>query len=203
MYHIVERISYDLPLLVQHEPLFQSMGVTQSIIFEHYYRWAVSQGTSIMAIDTANGNKIVGVRAHRVERRCVPSDPLTVPDGVDDPPGAAVSKLVELCYDRWNPWDKSDVDSFLYFKFLAVHKDYRGQGVSVKMMDATFEFMRSHGIPLAYVWACSFYSQNVFRQLGFETVDQINYEEYVVDGSVVFRPEKPHVSCNTMVKWLE
>lgn len=181
---------------------------------DDYFRHSVEQGTSVMAIDTANNNKIVGVRAHRVEKRGEreKSQEEEKEDKKDDVPAkdkaaeacAALLRLVDFAYDRFNPWEKLDVDQLLYFKFLIVHRDYRGRNIGVKMTDFTFDFMRREKIPVAYVLATSAYSKAVFKKTGFVVVDEMAYEDYKEDGKVVFCPEprEVHTGFATCVKWV-
>lgn len=181
--------------------MFRYMGVKDSAAVRHYYRDSIEQGTSVMAIDTANNNKIVGVRAHRVTTKSEQKD---IRDEVPrDDPAAPYTDLVGLFQQRYNPWTKLDVDKFLYLKFLCVHRDYRGRNISVKMMDMTFDFMRREKIPVVYVFASSAYSQGVFEKTQFEKVDYMAYEDYKVDGEVVFKVGPVHKGCATYVKWID
>lgn len=182
---------YILKRSFQDEPINRAANLVKcNAKLEHYFRHTLEQGTSVMAIDTANGNKVVGVRAHRVERRGdVPKEeqvPLET-----DAPTEAVLGFLQYSYNRCNPWTIVDEDSMLCFKFLVVDKEYRGRNISGKMMELTMDYMRSEGIPVAYVQATSAYSQAVFKKLNFEQVDEILYEDYKVDGKVVFHPDQP------------
>lgn len=154
-----------------------------------------------MAIDTANGNKIVGVRAHRVQTRGVVDD--TGPVEVTDPRSAAFDNLVSFAFDRYNPWAHLLVDKFLHFKFLVVDKDYRGQNIGVKMTNFTLDWMREQGIPLAYVMVTNIYSKAVLEKAGFIAVDEMKYEDYKVDGKAVFCPEPIHTAFSTLIKWVK
>lgn len=154
-----------------------------------------------MAVDTANGNKIVGVRAHRVQRR---DEQVEENNHEEGDPCAPLLQLVDFAFQRYNPWTKLGIEKLLYFKFLSVHRDYRGRGVSAKMMEFTFDFMRRERIPVAYVLASSAFSQAVFRKAGFQLVDEMRYEDYKVDGKRVFQPkDEVHNGWATLIKWIQ
>lgn len=154
-----------------------------------------------MAIDTANNNKIVGVRAHRV----VTKDEET-PSGQssdsDDSSSNLLMDLVDYMIGRYNPWKELGVDKILHFKYLLVHPEYRGRNIGAIMTKFTFDFMQRENIPVAYVLATSIYSQAVFKKTGFQVVDEVNYADYKKNGKRVFEPAPIHQSCMTLVKWV-
>lgn len=154
-----------------------------------------------MAIDTADNNRIVGVRAHRVTKITEPEIPLEKLPSED--PLIPVLKLLAHCQDRYDPKKELKVDEFLYFKFLCVRRDCRGWNIGFRMTEFTFDFMRKEKIPVAYVFASSAYSQRVFLKLNFEIVDEMPYEDYQVDGRVVFKMDGIHTKCACLIKWVE
>lgn len=150
-----------------------------------------------MAVDTANNDRIVGIRAHRVEYKG--GQEKESPENITD---RKVPALIRYAYKNFNPFEKLNVDKYLHFKFLCVDRNYRGRNISVKMMESTFDFMRKENIPLAYVFATSFYSQAVFKKLGFGMVDSMDYADYKVNGQVVFAPDPIHKGWATFIKWI-
>lgn len=167
--------------------------------FHDFFRGRIQKGAWIMATDKTSDHKIVGIAGNRVAGR---NDPIEDDDGPEDSNADLVSTWMDFAHQRYDPWSKLKVDTMLEIEFLAVHKDYRGLGLSVKMIEFTFEFMRKEKIPLAYVLATSAYSQAVFKKMCFELVDEMKYEDYKVDGKVVFQPEKVHVGWAIFIKWI-
>lgn len=165
-----------------------------------YFRHSIEQGTSVMAIDTADNNKIVGVRAHRVTKVTEEETPL---DKLPSDPLTPLIKLQAHCQERYDPKKRLNVEEFLYLKFLCVRRDCRGRNIGVKLMEFTFDFMRREKIPVAYVFASSAYSQRVFQKLEFETVYEMPYEDYKVDGKVVFKVGGIHTKCACLIKWIK
>lgn len=163
------------------------------------FREWLGQGTSLMAIDTANNDMIVAVRAHQIERR---SDVSVTPDK-ECKTGSPIFDLLNFAYQRHNPWAKYSVDQLMHFKYICVHRGYRGLNISQHINSLTFDLMRKERIPLAYVIATSGYSQAVLKRMQFTVVDEMKYEDYKVDGKVVFKPENPiHSGFATMIKWV-
>lgn len=155
-----------------------------------------------MAVDRANGNKIVGVRVHRILKRN--EDQIKDEEGSECIPATAASiiNFVDFVSSQYDPWAQKGMNSLLSFQYMAVHREYRGRNISSKMLEFTFDFMRREKIPVAHVVATSAYSQAVFKKLKFELVHQIKYEDYKVDGKVVFHTEPPHTQCATFIKWI-
>lgn len=156
-----------------------------------------------MAVDNrANGNKIVGVRAHRILKR---NDAQTKDEKGSEgisATAASIIRFLDFVSSQYDPWTQLDMNSILSFQYMAVHRDYRGRHISSKMLEFTFDFMRHEKIPLAHVVATSAYSQAVFKKLKFDLVYQIKYEDYKVDGKVVFHTEPPHTQCAIFIKWI-
>lgn len=175
------------------------MNLKESRGCDYYIRYAIEQGTSVMAIDTSKDNLIVGLRGHRVYQR-------GEKDAYNPPEDEKWNRLMTLgnfAFKRVDVWSKCDVEKILEAKFLTVHRDYRGRNLSVKMMEFTFDFMRREKIPLFYLWATSEYTKIVVRKLGFQIADEMDYKDYKVDGKQVFKPEEPHSGYAIYVKWVE
>lgn len=184
----------------QDEPLCQFLQLQGTTVMDPFFQSVIEQGTSVMAIDTANGNEIVGVRAHLVKQR---GEVECIPPGLTDERAIAMESLVSFAFDRYNPWTHLLVDKFLHFKFLVVQENYRGQNIGVQMTKFTLDWMRQQGIPVAYVWATNIYSKRSLEKAGFITVDEMKYEDYEVNGKVVFRPPSIHTGFATLIKWAE
>lgn len=166
---------------------------------DYYIRHVIEQGNSVMAIDTTKNDQIVGLRGHRVNKR---DEPVAAYNPPEDEKWDRVYALGSFAFNRVDPWNKFKVDSMLEAKFLAVHREYRGMNIGVKMIQFTMDFMRREKIPLFYLWATNEYTKIVVGKLGFEKVDEMKYTEYKVDGEQVFYPPDMHPSYAIYVKWL-
>ncbi|XP_014256877.1 uncharacterized protein LOC106670796 [Cimex lectularius] len=75
-----------------------------------------------------------------------------------------------------------------YYKIymVVVHRDYRRRGIGKSLMRCVFGMCRGFRIEVAAGVFPSFISQNMFFKLGGKVGYEMAYEDYVVDGSVVF-----------------
>lgn len=174
------------------------MGITESPGCDYYVRYTISQGTSVKAIDTANGNKLIGVRGHRIVNRGDECDY----DPPADEPFDKVVDLVDHCWNKVDPWKRFDVDKFLECKFLTVDRNYRGQNIGVKMMNFTVDFMRANDVPLIYIFGSSYYTAEIMKKMDFEVLEVANYADYKENGKAVFKPAHPHTFYIVGVKWI-
>lgn len=200
IFKCLDQLIYPFLSLHQDLPILQSIGLTDSPLLRAYFRHSIEQGTSVMAIDTSNNNKIVGVRAHR---RTKPSEKDEIPVEYLNDPLMTFVQFIATCEEQYDPHTELKVPEYLHMKYLCVDRNYRGRNISVKMMDFTFDFMRKEQIPVAYVVASSAYSLQVFLKCDFEVVHQIQYEDYKVDGEVVFKTGPVHTKCALLIKWIK
>lgn len=168
--------------------------------FDQSIRHTIEQGTSIKAVDTSRANQMVGVRAHRIQRRGEVDD--FVP-ALNDPLGSKLGGFMAFTWDRLDFWNRFEVDTIVHGKFLSVLKEYRGQNIAGKMMEATMDWMRQERIPLIYVPCSSIYTVRVLKRLNFEVIDKFDYSEFKVDGKQVLFPKEPHTAFTSCVKFVE
>lgn len=197
--HFEAVVDFSRQYFLQDEPLCRSIGLQWNPASESFVRHAINQEISVMAVDTSKDNKIVGVRAHRVVKR-------DEKDSWDPPEEQSTKKIfdfVDYAYKQFDPWSKfQEIDSLIDCKFLAVHRDYRGRNLSVRMMEFMFEFMRREKIPLVFVLVSGKFSRAVMEKLDFENVFEMSYEDYRVDGQRVFYPENIHKGFAILLKWV-
>lgn len=167
---------------------------------DYFTRYYIEQGASVIALDTAQNNKIVGVRVHRVVRR---GDQ----DTFDPPPSNdenvdKILRYLEFAHKQFNPFASYDIDKFLDCCFIAVHRDYRGHNLGSRMMEFTFEFMRREKIPLISVLVSSKYSRDIMEKLGFRVHFEMAYEDYKENGQKVFFPDEIHKGFAVLSKFI-
>lgn len=153
----------------------------------------------MIAIDSAKNNKIVGVRVHELVKREDRIQESLDPSEIDNT--NPIRMFLDFCLSQFDPWSAyPEIDSMMDGIFIAVHKEYRGRNLGIRMMEFTFEFMRNEKIPLYFLIVTSKYSRAMMKKLDFETVFEIRYEDYKVDGKRVFYPEEIHTGATVMVK---
>lgn len=62
---------------------------------------------------------------------------------------------------------------------------------------------KEKGCGFILVDCSSSYSAAAAERLGFENIYSLKYEDYKVDGEVVFKPDPPHLSVNVYVQKIE
>lgn len=166
---------------------------------DYYIRYVLDQGISVMAIDVSKENQIVGLRGHRVIKRGEKSQYQPPKDELWE----RFMALNDFAFDRVDVWNKYEIESMVECKFLTVDREYRGRGISGKMMEFTFDYMRREKVPLIYCWATSYYTKVVMTKLGFTVVDEMLYEDYKVNGKQVFCPAEVHKGYTILIKMVE
>lgn len=86
--------------------------------------------------------------------------------------------------------------------FLAVDSSARGLGIGTALTQRTLDYAKEHDYNLVHCFCSSLFSGRACEQLGFDTAYTLRYDEYLVDGKIVIRPEAPHESAVVYVKQL-
>ena len=96
-----------------------------------------------------------------------------------------INHLKSLC----NTLSHYDVENAVHFFALGVHKDYRRRGIGGKVMSAAVELVKQLDLGPVVVTGegTSTYSQRIYEKLGFETNAEVIYDEYKVNGELVFK----------------
>ena len=101
-----------------------------------------------------------------------------------------------------NPFDKYGVDKAVYFVMLGVDRRYRRRGIGTKIMDAAIKFYSEIGIEPVVIKGegTSNFSKRIYEKFGFETLHEFPYEDYKIDGEIVFNNTGEHKSCKIFAK---
>ena len=73
------------------------------------------------------------------------------------------------------------------FQVLSVHPNYRRLGIATKLVQKSIELARSRGFEVVKAEATGKYSQKLYTKLNFDILFEISYNDYKVDGEVVFK----------------
>ena len=150
----------------------------------------LKDGTSLMVLDPAANNKVVGLRlAFTVTR-----------DQVE--PKLGYKKYKQDWNFEWSViWDVTDKTTHpsnifekypeitkIYDMFcLCTHHDYRGKGLGTEMVRQSWKMAKKAGCDASVVWASSNYSRKIFVNLGMTTMHRIAWEDLIYDGQVAFK----------------
>lgn len=89
------------------------------------------------------------------------------------------------------------VDHAVHFLNIAIRHDYRKQGLASKLMKAALLFVKDIGLDPVCITGegTSNYSQSIYDKLQFEMLHSVMYEDYKVNGDVVFKDTGVNKSC--------
>lgn len=86
--------------------------------------------------------------------------------------------LLENMHKNINLFDQLITDSLLHIFIINVHKNYRGFGLSSRLILTSIEHAKKLHIGGAYAETTNIYSLNSFKQQGFQIYHQLNYVQY-------------------------
>lgn len=106
-------------------------------------------------------------------------------------------------YDHYNIYDAypGSVTAFDAC-FLSVDSCARGLGIGTALIQRSLDYAKENCYNLIQCFCSSLYSGRVCEQLGFDTGYTLRYDEYLVDGKIVIKPEAPHERVVVYVKQL-
>jgi len=93
-----------------------------------------------------------------------------------------------------------NVDQWGDIMILACRSDIRVPGLGTALVKEGLRVMEDRGFTVFTTTATSHFSGRIFEKLGFHEVSSQRYEEYKVEGEVVFRTTEPHTHAREFVK---
>lgn len=105
-------------------------------------------------------------------------------------------------------WLKRDLDIEAEYKVdqwgdimvLACRSDIRVPGLGTALIKEGVRVLEERGITVFTTTATSAFSSRIFEKLGFQEVSVQAYEEYKVEGEVVFPTTEPHTHARQFVR---
>ena len=165
-----------------HEPLAQSIGLLMDDELRGLMRSAIQEHVSIALVSVETG-KVVGDRVIKLETR---NDTHDLSALKSDVLRTCINIMNELDR-RCNIYDHYRVDHVVHFYGICVHSDYRRRGICEKLMRGAVCFV-SHldlGDVIIKGEGTSVFSQQVFEKIGFETLSEVVYADFKLDGEIV------------------
>ncbi|XP_057662355.1 arylalkylamine N-acetyltransferase 1-like [Diorhabda carinulata] len=148
----------------------------------------LDNGVNLLAIQ--NG-KIIGVCLNGIIERDSNEDEFVS----KDEKFSKIVKLLDYVAVESDPFQiYPGIDRAMVVKILSVDNSYRGKGIAKYLIAKTREIARYEGCGFISVDCTSHYTACAAKKLGFDLHYTLNYEDYKIDGKVVFKPEPPHKS---------
>ena len=202
-YEIVRKERYEEACrhLAEHnfpdEPTCKSIGLVWDEDANTVMMEALHQNMSI-ALVSDKTDEIIGLRIIHIGKR---GEKLNVAKFHSEP----VTKLLacleykDNCFDIYSHYNVEE--AFQLFG-LSIHREHRRKGLGLKLMQAALVFLSSLEIgPVVVKGDCSSnFSKRIYEKLDFELFGEIMFEDYKVDGKIVFANTGEHKSLKVYGK---
>ena len=144
---------------------------------------------------SSKSEEIIGGRMTIINKKAINKIEIDTGEIMSD----AWRKFVDFMYHSeslCNVYDHYNVEEVVHFFKLAVHKNFRGKSIAMKLMKAAIAFIRNLDIgPLVIRGeGSSNFSQRIYEKLGFDVLAEVVYADYMVDGEVVVKNTGEHKS---------
>nr|CAD7439389.1 unnamed protein product [Timema bartmani] len=94
--------------------------------------------------------------------------------------------LLEYCDNLVDVFKKYNVNEYMTALGLSVGREFRGQGLGLELLKTRSDICRAVGLKLTVTLFTGVASQVQAERAGFELLAEVNYEDYKVDGEVVY-----------------
>lgn len=165
----------------------------------------IPYGASIIAVDTLNCNRMVGIilagpiepgeAVHMVEesKRCES----------ESKKWSEILLLLAHLEENANIYERYNIERALHIHVLGVDCEYRGKSIGVNLMQKCFDAGKSLGYPLVTVDCTSKFSIRIAEKLQMENIYTLAFNDYKDNnGREVFKPPLPHTHIKTFTKIL-
>ena len=90
---------------------------------------------------------------------------------------------------KCNIYDHYNVDELFHFFGFGVHRDYRRKGIATKVMKAAVALVKNMNIGSVVIQGegTANGSKRIYEKLGFEILAEVVYDDYKVNGEIVFK----------------
>ncbi|BFF93407.1 uncharacterized protein DMAD_11267 [Drosophila madeirensis] len=160
----------------------------------------IPQGLSLVAIDEAHGNRIVGVilagaqKPADVEQHFAEAQQLEPTCLLHH-----IHKFLSGIEKSANYFEHYGVETALYLYILGVDSSVRRQGLGSRLVSALIDLGRQQGFPAMVSTCTNQNSTRLMSALQMECIHSQIYADYKDDqGRVVLRPPAPHTTGSVM-----
>ncbi|XP_064615151.1 uncharacterized protein LOC135479238 [Liolophura sinensis] len=186
------------------DPLEVSLGIEcpreARILVEPLVGWALADGVSVVA-EHVPSRELAGVCLNTVDSEVKRSIP--VPAG--DPDCTKMKVVLDFLDDMRDGVDlrkQFSMTKVVDIRIINVLHKYAGKGIGRALVEESLLLAKDHGCVTACAEATGVFSQKLFQCLGFTTVNEVFYSNYIKDGMLVFNNTGIHRSCRLVAKTL-
>ena len=203
-YEIVRENRYEAALrhLDEHnfrdEVLSVNFGVTIEIPEMKMLCQKLLEANMSLALISLKSDTIVGMRVMRISTI---EDKFKVED-FQSPAAKSMIQFLDYAKERLDVFKYYNVNEAVDLFGLSVDRDYRRQGIGLKLLKAALLFLTSMNLgPTLVKGGCSSnYSKRIYEKLDFEELFEIMYEDYKPDGKVVITKTGENKSMKSYAK---
>jgi len=172
------------------EPICRSLEMDWTDAMDAYVMDKIKENMSLIAVDDVTG-EIMGIRITAMSKK--DEEPFD-PSMTQDVKTIKAFTFLKYCNEKTDFFNRYGVSEAIEFVAVAVVGKYRKLGLGTKLMAGAVDVFRYLNLENMYVKSIgtSNFSQKIFEKVGFETVWQVAYEDYVVDGEVVLNNTGVH-----------
>ncbi|KAH8377354.1 hypothetical protein KR093_004984 [Drosophila rubida] len=179
------------------EPLCVALGVdgrpSFEKIFKEYRIHMIEQGTCLVALDTNNAERIVGVVLAKKTAESQLQEGRLRAEKMADGALKTMITFISGVHLKANVFKHYGVSEILYSQITTVDTAMRGKGLGTRLAAALMEVGRSKGYPLMVATCSSIYSARQKLAMGMECFYSEAYADYKdANGKVVIQPPAPH-----------
>lgn len=177
------------------EPICTALGVEWCDEYRTSWLGIFRANLSFVLVNQTNG-EIMGVRLIRNLKKETSED-FVHADKIKDKPRKQYVKMMEISLKKANFFEKYEVDEAFFLWGLAVPRKYRQRGIATLMMKAALKFIECLGFESVYIRgnASSNYSRRIYENLNFETLSEIQFDTYRVDGVFILKGKTGVHNC--------
>ncbi|KAL1138957.1 hypothetical protein AAG570_009019 [Ranatra chinensis] len=173
-------------------------------LLEEHTLHTLADGLSVVALDTANDNKVVGIAVNGILK---PGDMTAAQEKLETTTDVKFKRIFGLLYsvsDSLDLFNKYDVDKIFECRILSVDRGYRGRRLGERLLDHSHKVAKEHDFKVLKGDSTGLYSQKILAKLGYQSVYQLLYKDYLgEDGNPVFDTEEPHTCLKIMIKTMD
>jgi arylalkylamine N-acetyltransferase len=189
-----ELLQFLRTFFIRDEPINDSIGLLDGRAtcseLEDYSLKELDNGINLKAV--SNG-KIIGVCLNGILERGYVDEIEEV--NCNDKKFAKILKLLDHVAVESKIFSHfPDVDKAMTVKILSVDSSLRGRGIAKDLMNRTRDLARELGCGIMTADCTSHFTARALKKLGFECIYSLKYEDYKVNGEVVFTPATPHAA---------
>lgn len=165
----------------------------------------IQYGVSIVAIDPAKNDKIVGAILVGPIQPNEAQDMLeeSIRCECENKKWSEILQLLAYLCENSNVFKRYNVDRALHIHVLGVDTAYRGKSLGQNLMQKCFDVGKSLKYPLVTVDCTSVFSIRIAEKLQMECIHQVAFSDYKdKNGRQIFNPPSPHAYIKTFTKVL-